>query len=67
MQSLTIKQVKKWLSTLSDKHLQNLIIQRRDIKENKSEFKKALLDEMSGRVVIELRNKYGLNNINFKK
>tara|TARA_B100000482_G_scaffold191245_1_gene175994 strand:+ start:1179 stop:1379 length:201 start_codon:yes stop_codon:yes gene_type:complete len=66
MQSLTIKQVKKWLSTLSDKHLQNLIIQRRDIKENKSEFKKALLDEMSGRVVIELRNKYGLNNINFK-
>jgi|TARA_A100000171_G_C2016605_1_gene89043 hypothetical protein len=66
MQSLTIKQVKKWLSTLSDKHLQNLIIQRRDIKENKSEFKKALLDEMSSRVVIELRNKYGLNNINFK-
>ena len=66
MQSLTIKEVKKWLSTLSDKHLQNLIIQRRDIKENKSEFKKALLDEMSGRVVIELRNKYGLNNINFK-
>lgn len=66
MQSLTIKEVKKWLSTLSDKHLQNLIIQRRDIKEDKSEFKKALLDEMSGRVVIELRNKYGLNNINFK-
>jgi hypothetical protein len=66
MQSLTIKQVKKWLSTLSDKHLESLIIQRRDIKEDKSEFKKALLDEMSGRVVIELRNKYGLNNINFK-
>ena len=66
MQSLTIKEVKKWLSTLSDKHLQNLIIQRRDIKEDKSEFKKALLDEMSGRVVIELRNKSGLNNINFK-
>jgi len=64
MQSLTLKQVRKLLFTLSDKHLSNLLKQR---KENDSEFKKALLDEMASRVFIEVRNKYGIVKGNLKK
>tara|TARA_R100000329_G_scaffold100094_1_gene82628 strand:+ start:91 stop:294 length:204 start_codon:yes stop_codon:yes gene_type:complete len=67
MESLTLKQVRKLLFTLSDKHLENLIIQRRDVKEEDSEFKKALLDEMASRVFIEVRNKYGIVKGNLKK
>ena len=67
MESLTLKQVRKLLFTLSDKHLENLIIQRRDVKEKDSEFKKALLDEMASRVFIEVRNKYGIVKGNLKK
>ena len=64
MESLTLKQVRKLLITLSDKHLSNLLKQR---KENDSEFKKALLDEMASRVFIEVRNKYGIVKGNLKK
>ena len=67
MESLTLKQVRKLLFTLSDKHLENLIIERRDVKEEDSEFKKALLDEMASRVFIEVRNKYGIVKGNLKK
>ena len=67
MESLTLKQVRKFLFTLSDKHLENLIIERRDVKEEDSEFKKALLDEMASRVFIEVRNKYGIVKGNLKK
>jgi|TARA_E500000178_G_C16869347_1_gene683551 hypothetical protein len=67
MESLTLKQVRKLLFTLSDKHLENLIIQRKDVKEEDSEFKKALLDEMANRVFIEVRNKYGIVKGNLKK
>tara|TARA_X000001316_G_scaffold29_3_gene53 strand:- start:1126 stop:1329 length:204 start_codon:yes stop_codon:yes gene_type:complete len=67
MESLTLKQVRKLLFTLSDKHLENLIIQRKDVKEEDSEFKKALLDEMASRVFIEVRNKYGIVKGNLKK
>jgi len=67
MESLTLKQVRKLLFTLSDKHLENLIIERRNVKEEDSEFKKALLDEMASRVFIEVRNKYGIVKGNLKK
>lgn len=67
MESLTLKQVRELLFTLSDKHLENLIIQRKDVKEEDSEFKKALLDEMANRVFIEVRNKYGIVKGNLKK
>lgn len=67
MESLTLKQVRELLFTLSDKHLENLIIQRKDVKEEDSEFKKALLDEMASRVFIEVRNKYGIVKGNLKK
>ena len=67
MESLTLKQVRKLLFTLSDKHLENLIIERRDVKKEDSEFKKALLDEMASRVFIEVRNKYGIVKGNLKK
>ena len=63
MKSLTLKQVRKLLFTLSDKHLCNLLEQRKD---NNSEFKKALLDEIASRAFIAVRNKYGIVKGNLK-
>ena len=55
MQSLTLKQVKELLKTLNDKTLQNMLKQR---KNNKTEFKKLLIQEMATRVIKEYKNSY---------
>ena len=55
MQSLTLKQVKELLKTLNDKTLQNMLKQR---KNNKSEFKQLLIQEMAIRVIKEYKNSY---------
>ena len=55
MQSLTLKQVKELLKTLNDKTLQNMLKQR---KNNKSEFKQLLIQEMATRVIKEYNNSY---------
>jgi len=55
MQSLTLKQVKELLKTLNDKTLQNMLKQR---KNNKSEFKQLLIQEMATRVIKEYKNSY---------
>jgi len=55
MQSLTLKQVKELLKTLNDKTLQNMLKQR---KNNKSEFKQLLIQEMANRVIKEYKNSY---------
>ena len=55
MQSLTLKQVKELLKTLNDKTLQNMLKQR---KNNQSEFKQLLIQEMAIRVIKEYKNSY---------
>jgi len=55
MQSLTLKQVRELLKTLNDKTLQNMLKQR---KNNKSEFKQLLIQEMANRVIKEYKNSY---------
>jgi ribosomal protein L20 len=55
MQSLTLKQVKELLKTLNDKTLENMLKQR---KNNKSEFKQLLIQEMATRVIKEYKNSY---------
>jgi hypothetical protein len=57
MQSINLKQAINILKTLSDKHLSNMLKQRQD---TNSDFKQAILSEISIRCVKEYIKKYGV-------
>ena len=57
MQSISLNKAKEILKTLSDKHLSNMLKQRQD---TNSDFKQAILLEISVRCVKEYIKKYGV-------
>tara|TARA_R100001244_G_C5157272_1_gene130531 strand:+ start:719 stop:895 length:177 start_codon:yes stop_codon:yes gene_type:complete len=56
-QSINLKQAINILKTLSDKHLSNMLKQRQD---TNSDFKQAILSEISVRCVKEYIKKHGV-------
>ena len=57
MKSINLKQAINILKTLSDKHLSNMLKQRQD---TNSDFKQAILSEISVRCVKEYKKKHGV-------